>query len=271
MAEIGSYLGGDTPRVEMIRDVATLRAFLVAEPEKTAYFLGDLDPRYFHATRWYAERDHSGLSALLMLYLGHSFPGVLTYGAPDALRRIFGHVSEILPERFDIHHFEEHLETLHGLFRDGRQRVFVRMALDANDFIAQPDLSEVHRLVHSDTAELARLYARTGLTFFDPYQIETGFYFGIRRNGRLVSAAGVHVVSEESRVAAIGNVATHPDYRRRGLSKRCTGRLVAALLRRVRTIVLNVERHNEDAIQLYRSLGFREHCLLFSRRVEPRP
>ena len=259
---------------EEIRDVATLRDFLVGEPEKTAYFLGDLEARYFEVTRWFGERDADGLTGVVMRYDGHSLPAVLCYGAPGAVRRVLATFREKLPERFELHAFPEHRDAIQKLFPDLELQRRLRMRLVADDFRWDASTGKgVVRLGHADTADLIRLYGRSGLAYFDPYQLETGLYFGIHSDdGSLVSSAGVHVVSEEVGVAGIGNVATHPDYRGRGLSTRCTGRLVSALQRRrVSTIILNVAANNRPAIHVYRSLGFREHTELVVGIVGGRP
>lgn len=268
----------DADRVwtEETRDVGVLREFLVEDKERGAYFLADLDPRYFHATRWFVERSAVGIHAVVMRYDGHSVPAVLLHGSPDSVQRVLAAFRDRLPERFEAHAFAEHRDAVERLFPGVVLRKFFRMRVLASDF---PDLPErdpdVLRLTHADTADLMQLYSRTGISYFDPYQLETGLYFGMRRDGALVSAAGTHVVSEEDKVAAIGNVATHPDWRGLGLSTRCTTRLLRALLRRrVSTIVLNVEAANETAVRLYRSLRFTEYARLYMGRVggtEPSP
>lgn len=254
---------------EETRDVGVLREFLVEDKERGAYFLADLDPRYFHATRWFVERSAVGIHSVVMRYDGHSVPAVLLHGAPDSVQRVLTAFRDRLPPRFEVHAFSEHRGAVERLFPGVVLRDFFRMRLLASDVATLPERDpDVLRLTHADTADLMQLYSRTGISYFDPYKLETGLYFGMRRDGALVSAAGVHVVSEEDKVAAIGNVATHPDWRGLGLSTRCTTRLLRALLRRrVSTLVLNVEAANETAVRLYRSLGFREHTRLYMGRV----
>jgi len=262
--------------IEDTRDVALLRAFLVHDKERGAYFLADLDPRYFHATHWSVERGPAGVRAVLMRYDGHSVPAVHVLGDPLALTRVLRAIRDDLPPRVEIHAFPEHRDAVEGQFPGIVVREHFRMRLLASDVGEIPERDpDVMRLTHADTADLMQLYSRTGIFYFDPYQLETGLYFGMRRDGALVSAAGVHVVSEEDKVAVIGNVASHPDWRGVGLSRRCTTRLLRALLRRrVETIVLNVDAANATAIRLYRLLGFREHVRVYRGRVggsEPSP
>ncbi len=91
--------------------------------------------------------------------------------------------------------------------------------------------------------------------------VEEGTFFGARREGRLVAAAGTHLTSVEESVAAVGNVYTHRDWRRRGLARVTTGAVVEdLLLRGIRTIALNVYLGNTAAMRVYGRLGFVPHC-----------
>ncbi len=92
-------------------------------------------------------------------------------------------------------------------------------------------------------------------------------YYGIRVNGRLVAAAGTHVISREARLAVVGNVLTHVDYRGRGYAKAVTSAVTAELLRYCEQVVLNVRSDNPPAISAYRRLGYMEHCRFEERLV----
>jgi predicted GNAT family acetyltransferase len=87
--------------------------------------------------------------------------------------------------------------------------------------------------------------------------LETGLYRGIRRGGRLVSVAGVHVYSPRFLVAALGNITTHPDWRGHGFATLVSAALCQALGQAgVAHIGLNVRADNEAAIHCYKKLGF---------------
>ena len=81
-------------------------------------------------------------------------------------------------------------------------------------------------------------------------------YFGIRNDTMLLSIAGVHVYSKKYRVAALGNIATHPEHRGKGYGTAVTARLCRELLEHVDTIGLNVGVDNTAAIKCYKKLGF---------------
>ena len=53
----------------------------------------------------------------------------------------------------------------------------------------------------------------------------------MRIAGRLIAAAGTHVISAEAGMAAVGNVMTHIDFRGRGFAKATTSAVTQELLR----------------------------------------
>jgi predicted GNAT family acetyltransferase len=57
-------------------------------------------------------------------------------------------------------------------------------------------------------------------------------------------------------VAALGNIATHPDYRGNGVAFRLTSVLCADLQKSVDTIGLNVKTDNDTAVKCYTKVGF---------------
>jgi predicted GNAT family acetyltransferase len=100
--------------------------------------------------------------------------------------------------------------------------------------------------------------------------LETGHFYGIRRDHTLVSVAGVHVYSPLYKVGVVGNVTTHPDYRGKGLGTAVCARLCQQLLQTAEHIGLNVKADNVAAIASYKRLGFEvvgeyEEALLSTR------
>jgi predicted GNAT family acetyltransferase len=82
----------------------------------------------------------------------------------------------------------------------------------------------------------------------------------MRVGGRLVAAAGTHVIGKEARLAVVGNVLTHVDFRGRGYATAVTGAVTQELLRSCDQVVLNVRSDNPPALQAYRRLGYAEHA-----------
>ena len=121
----------------------------------------------------------------------------------------------------------------------------IRMWVDRARF--QPSPAAVERLLPVEVGELNRLYQLGFGAWLPSSTIAEGVYFGIRVNGRLVSAAGTHVVSRNARLAVVGNVLTHGDHRGRGYAKAVTSAVTAELLRFCDQVVLNVRSDNPPA------------------------
>ncbi|HIC88902.1 MAG TPA: GNAT family N-acetyltransferase [Anaerolineae bacterium] len=84
--------------------------------------------------------------------------------------------------------------------------------------------------------------------------LELGPHRGIFVGGQLVCMAGVHFMTPW--VTEIGNVVTHPDFRRRGMAEAVTRSVVEALTGRTERIFLMVFTDNQAAIRLYTKMGF---------------
>ena len=98
--------------------------------------------------------------------------------------------------------------------------------------------------------------------------LEDGIYYGVRVGGRLVSAAGTHVINTHEGSAwsatscrSSSTVATTSPRSR-------PARSPPRLLTRVDDVALNVHTDNAPAIAAYQRLGFQAHCLLTERLAE---
>ena len=120
------------------------------------------------------------------------------------------------------------------------------------------DTSNVIPLATSDLERLNALYqASYPNNAFDARMLETGCFFGLEHEGELVSVAGIHVYSKQYRVAALGNVTTHPTYRGRGAALAVCAKLGQTLQTRgIEHIGLNVKADNQAAIACYQKMGF---------------
>jgi predicted GNAT family acetyltransferase len=85
-----------------------------------------------------------------------------------------------------------------------------------------------------------------------------------------VAAAGTHVITRDQRLAAVGNVLTHRDFRNRGYAKVATSAVTAELLRFCDQVVLNVRSDNPPALAAYQALGYQEHTRFEERLVHRR-
>ncbi|MEZ4434111.1 MAG: GNAT family N-acetyltransferase [bacterium] len=243
-------------RVRLVSaDEPALMALLRTSPIDVAYMLGDLDVPYAEHCRWYAV-DDGRLGGVLLHYNGLSMPTVLTHGSAVDVEALLLATNTDLPRRFYGHFHPEHRAAFEAFFDLGTPRPMKRMGLARAAYHRQGDFAEVEPLTHRDTGAIMRLYQHYPDNFFEPAQLDTGLYFGIRDGDDLISVAGIHVLSERHDIAAIGNIVTHSGHRGRGLATRCVGRLLDALFQKVGAVALNVQEGNEPAIRCYRKFGF---------------
>ena len=244
--------------IKKLTDKSQIEAFLRKNAELHIYSLGDLDDSFWPQTTWYGWPKDGELRDIVLIYSGTAVPTVVGIGEqPAAMSKRMREVIPLLPQRFYAHlgpgvedvFRETHLVESHG--------PHYKMALRNISGLASVDCAGAVRVEPQDQDELVRLYdASYPGNWFDPRMLQTGRYFGLRVDRRLVSAAGVHVYSEQYRVAAVGNVVTHPAQRNKGYARLVTARLCQSLLEKVRHIGLNVAADNEAAIACYRKLGF---------------
>lgn len=255
--------------VEPLNDRDELRDFLIQDRLANAYLLGNLDPSYFQFCKWYGSRNDDGqLRNLMLVYRGLSLPVVFMSGNGEGLEQFLREARGVVPSRFHFHVLEEQMPALQAVYPTQGATAMLRMGLRREDYQSVSQDDRVERLGHRDTAAIMELYEHYPDNFFEAYQLETGLYFGIRDEGRLVSMGGVHVVSEEYDVAVIGNLVTHADYRGQGLATAVTARLIEELFDQVSLLALNVGRDNDPAVQLYENFGFRSNNVFYEGRWE---
>lgn len=242
--------------VRRLRDPRAIGAILAQDPVYGAYALGSLDPRAFPQTGWAAAYLEGEPVALSCFHRGMDPHTLVTFGDVRGLALILGTVQRAPEAYFSC--LEEHLPAVEGCYTLGPQKRMWRMVVRAERF--QPAEGQAERLGMADLRELEALYAEQGAEHFTPGLLEEGVFYGVRVLGRLVAAAGTHLVSEVQRVAAVGNVFVHPQYRGQGLGTLVTSRVTEELLRRGLLVVLNVEEGNDPAIRAYEKLGYDRHC-----------
>ena len=254
--------------VEKLTDREELLEFLMKDRLANAYLLGDLDPAYHQFCEWYGSRQDDGtLRNVMLVYIGLSLPVVIMSGNGEGLKKFLEDSRSVVPDRFHFHVQEEQMAAVQQVYPTKGAEAMIRMGLEREDFEPLSQDDRVERLGHRDTAAIMELYEHYPDNFFEPYQLETGFYFGIRDEGeRLVSMGGVHVLSEDYDVAVIGNLVTHSDHRGQGLATVVTARLVEELFERVSLLALNVGKQNEPAVRLYENIGFEANNIFYEGR-----
>ena len=243
-------------------DRVRLAAGLLAAPAAHTYQLADLEEPHWQHTRWWA-MDDGRLRGIVVLYQGLGIPMVIT-SLDDACGGVLSHALPELPDRVQASLATSEIERVKPSFEIQRRTRRYRMRLSQPDKLDQIDTSAVVALREPDYEELEHTLLRPVNSAGDQLdghfltQAMTGFgpYGAIRSGNRLVASAGVHVVSEAHGVGEIGNVATMPAHRGKGLATACTAWVAKRLLERVVNVSLNVDTGNAAAIKVYERLGF---------------
>lgn len=235
-----------------------IEAFLRRYPFLHLYLIGDLDEFFWGYTTWYALLNQRQVEQLVLLYTGTSLPVLLGLTEePRLMKELLQSIAHLLPKRFYAHLSGDVATVLADDYQIESHGLHYKMALTNIRRLDSVDSTDVIQLSVADTDELEDLYrlAYPG-NWFEPRMLETGHYYGIRQNQRLISVAGVHVYSQQYKVAALGNITTHPQFRGQELAKVVCAKLCQVLLQKVEHIGLNVKADNKSAIACYTKLGF---------------
>ena len=243
--------------MRVLHDLGAVERWLRRDPVLHLYELGDLDQFFVERAVFFGHGD-----AVAMLYLGYAEPALLALGAPGepAVVALLEALHPVLPRRFHAHLAPGVAHAL-GPWTGEDHGPYVKMRWARPEAVDPVSDDEVVALTPGDEGEAVAFYDRVYPEhFFDPRTLQLGGAVGARRDGRLVAAAGVHVLSDAQRVASLGNIAVDPTCRRQGLGRRLTAALCRSLASRVDTLALNVRADNGAARACYRALGFVDHA-----------
>jgi len=242
-----------------VTDRSEVAAFLRTDRLYAAYALGDLDASARRRAAWGMAYDAEGRPrGLAMQHLGLPPQPLFLMGDPDACRPVLA--NEVRPRYAFVQARHDLATAFDNLYRVDLPASLLRMVVNRETF--RPYAGGAVRLVPADIGDLNRLY-QLGLGGGFPASIlEDGVYYGVRVGGRLVAAAGTHVINPDEGIAVVGNVLTHVDHRGQGHAKAVTAGVTAELLERVPDVALNVYADNDPAVAAYSRLGYREYCRL---------
>jgi ribosomal protein S18 acetylase RimI-like enzyme len=253
-----------------LNDKVIIERFLRKDPFLHLYSIGDLDDFFWPSTQWLAIVDKEKILSILLIYRDIQYSVLLALNRSKMIfdQLVFEQLTQRLPVGFYAHLTEDFKKALNFFFHIKTNGIHVKMGLLNSEKVKQIKTSGVISLTAKDLKEIEELFKISyPSNWFSSRMLDTGQYFGFRINGRLVCSAGVHVYSPTYRVAALGNITTHPEFRGQGLATRVTAHLCKSLDRYVDHIGLNVKKDNIPAVRCYENLGFQitggyEECYL---------
>jgi ribosomal protein S18 acetylase RimI-like enzyme len=240
----------------IVTDPDELAGFFGDRPVVHIYALADLDEPFWSGSRWYRRGD--AVVGLVGLPDGEGLAGyAVATRDPDGTLALLAELAPSLPAGLLVTGpvgLADRLGTVRPLAWAGPHE---RYELDADVTLPTPD-PDVEPLGPTDADELVDLYGRVpGAAFVLRHMLDDETFVGVRVDGRVVAAAGTHVVAGRHRTAAVGAVFTDPDHRGRGYGRAVTVGVLHRLRGRVDTVGLNVASDNTTARRIYESLGFR--------------
>lgn len=247
----------ETWHVRRVTDPIDIKNFLEQDRWYAAYAIGDLERGFFEQSRWFGAELAGDLRSLVLLFEGLDPPALFLMGAAAGITLILS--TALRPETVMFTCRESHLTALQNHYQISEIEPMLRMTLSKSDF-RPVSVFDVERLGPGYVGELARLYASAQGNAFTPFQLAQGVFYGLKQRGRLVSAAGTHILARTMGVAAVGNVCTYPEYQGLGYATRSTSAVCAELIEKGLDVVLNVAQNNAGAIHIYKKLRFRAYC-----------
>jgi ribosomal protein S18 acetylase RimI-like enzyme len=244
--------------VSEVSDKNEIYNFLSRNKEVNIYSIGDLDDFFWPHTKWFVYKNNGEIKAIALLYTATENNTLLSFYDTNKVEtgKLLSEIKPKLPQKIYTHLSPGLLHTIFGeksIIQDNgpHKKMALRKTPPAvND-------SNIRFLKESDEAAIKKLYeVAYPANWFDKRMLLTGKYVGYFQKEQLIGIAGIHVYSEKYKVAALGNITTHPNFRGQRIGYKLTAALCNDLRRTVDTIGLNVKATNEIAIHCYEKVGF---------------
>src|SRR3954471_10935820 len=234
-----------------------VRAFFMRDRLLAAYALADLDSAEIERARWWTATRADAIVAAALVVEALAFRPCFAMGETEALGALFR--EGVREPRLVISTPPPGRLAVEAAYRFERVDRMDRMVVNVETF--RPRVTHtVTRLTPDELEDVIDLYGHASRSYFTPERLAREIYFGIYSGSNLVSAAGTHVRSTRSGVAAVGNVLTRLSYRDRGMASSVTSAVTSAALEQHADVVLNVRQDNTPAIAVYMRLGYRRHA-----------
>lgn len=248
------------------------REFLSADPVTNILTLGDLYMPLFNLSEVYAATESRKVIGVSSVFHAFSLPTIAIGKADRTIRKaLVEKALETISEDFIILDtvdqtslYEEYAITVHSFTE--HHMILARLKnIKANGNV------RAQRATERDLEALNAFYVEHESPAWNPIQFETGPYYIAKEKDKIVSAAGIHILTPQ--IAQLGNILTDQAHRRKGYSKACTHALAKELTQKTRTIGLFVRTDNTPAIHMYEQLGFKKartmNFLVMRKKPEP--
>lgn len=244
----------ETKKVVSSSLLKACRRFLAQDPVVNILPLGDLYMPLLRVSDIYCANERGKVLGVCSVYHAFSLPSIVCEAfTPEAKRILIREAMSQILGKFlsvcspsDIALFSEYSAVL-------RIHHEQQMITDSPKHFEFGNMN-AEKVKKSEMELLNKFYVEHHSEAWTPIQFKTGPYYCVKQEGKIVSAAGVHIVTTQ--IAQLGNIITDEAYRNQGFATRCTYSLTADLASKGRIISLFVRTDNVAAIHMYEKLGF---------------
>lgn len=224
------------------------------------YQCNNLETPFWETTQWYGLYEENILTALAMFVVKYDIPILLaaSYCETDLYQEeLFKQLRLFMPKRLYSHLNADIVRNNLVERKDLEVCRYYNMKLTERRIDKKTNSEILQQFGQEDTEDIINLLEESHPEYLIDHEfIKSGYFWGIKNSGKIISLAGVTAKSEEFKIVSIGNITTHPDYRNTGLSTKTVTRLIDYLEPDFKEIVLNVKETNETAVKFYKKLGF---------------
>ena len=233
------------------------------------YQFYDLEETNWQNVICYGLFDGEELKQIALVAINYGIPVLIAASYEDNLYNIMllKRIKMFLPSKFYTHIDKETLNCVFNEDKMSDMQEYMNMGflqVPQDEFkdhairVGYPQIGKIKELLSESYPE----------AWLDDELVKLNRNFGIYKDDKLISFAGIHAYSKEYQVSAIAHVTTHPDYRRQGYGVTVVSSLINDLKRDIQYIGLNVRTDNLDAINCYKKLGFEECGVFLACEIE---
>lgn len=228
------------------------------------YQFSNLSAEEWKTTICYGLYDNLELKEISMLKINYDIPVLLTANFENSKYNIelIKRIKQFLPYKFYTHIDKETLENVFNKENISEIEEYMNMGLCNYDLLDRKIKNESVRISISEKSYISELikYGYPEIEgWLDDKLISLNRNFGIFKDKKLISYAGIHAYSEDYAVAAVAYVTTHPDFRKMRYAEKVVIALSKDLKDKIKYIGLNVRIDNLPAIKCYKRVGFEEY------------
>jgi ribosomal protein S18 acetylase RimI-like enzyme len=239
------------------KDLAdSCRKYLLTDSIVNILPLGDLYLPLFNVSDVYCATKNNRIAGVCSIYHAFHVPSVVLSDATPAIKRalIKKAVSKLSGDFISIAPPDD--AELFGEYAAILEKRFEQQMITSEPKTVGKCVFDVVKVGKNECGLLNKFYLQHNSEAWTPIQFELGPYYCVKHLGKIVSAAGVHIVTPK--IAQLGNIVTDEHWRHLGFATACTSAVATDLVSKERILSLFVRKDNEQAIHLYEKLGFRK-------------